>query len=209
MTVEDPYGGRAESSIMITACDADEIGIFSESTYYNVVPDVNSFTGIIVKGRAICDSFRIDSVVKREGEFSRKISMSVASRNESCGWFVQHGVEGTSNAFTRDLTKFIGGYLKFSVKSSVDLLVGIRSGNVLSGQEDSKVLLSDYSNFSPDDNWHDISIPLKDFAGSPPKADFTEIKVLFEILSEQRSGGTGGSSESVWVDNVRWTRGGH
>ena len=69
---------------------------------------------------------------------------------------------------TRDLSNFVGGYLKFSVKSPVDLLVGIRSGDMLESQKDSKMLLSEYSNFLPDNNWHEMTIPLKDFNPSSP-----------------------------------------
>jgi hypothetical protein len=102
------------------------------------------------------------------------------------------------------MTSYAGGSLRFWVRSTVDLEVGIRSGDVTAGRERSKVLLSRSTAWRPSDQWQRACIPLALLVGPNPKADLSRIKVLVVVAVSERTGGTGGVPVDVWLDDVRW-----
>lgn len=184
-------------------------GIYCETCSDGVKLDVDSYLGIDYGGGGhfVPDdetSFVDDDIDFKEGSVSKRSTINVGSHGDWAIWFVFNGLTG-SNQDVKDMSVFTNGYLRFWVKCEPeikDLLVGIRSGDVLAGNEISKVNLSDYASFKADDTWHDISIPLQHFEG----ADLSKIKVFFNIGSSSgETGGTEGNA-TFWVDNVRWER---
>ena len=188
---------------------AEIFGIYTERPIPKVIPDSTGFVGIYYGGGGTFDEFVDDTDEFKEGEMSKRSTMTVGSGGPWAGWFVQHGKDGTPDSSTKDMSSFAGGHLRFWVKSPIDLLVGIRSGNVRAGQERSTVLLSSYDSFSPDNQWHQVSIPLSDFVGPSPKADLSQIKIFFNVASNAASGGTGGSPKTFWIDDIVWAKPGH
>lgn len=180
-------------------------GIYSETACYGVRLDVNAFLGLD-GGKPNPDSEFIDDPnEKQEGLFSKRFTVNVDPTDDWEFWFVQHGLT-SSDSETTDMSEFREGFLKFFVKSPIDLLVGIRSGNVQAGEETSRVCLSGFSSFEADNEWHAVSIPLSEFEGPSPKADLAQIKTFFVIGSTSEL--SGGTDEDVtfWVDDVRWVR---
>lgn len=188
------------------------LGIYSETPSDRLRPDVDSFIGTFKGAGAIfnANDFIDDNTEVQEGGISKKSTMSVdGSKGQYAGWFVQWGNRESPDSETRDMSTFEGGNLSFWVKSSINLEVGIRSGNVQPpGTETSKVILSrnSYPPFEPDNEWHKISIPLSDFTGEAPKADLSQIKIFFVVSSNTPSGGTGGVPKTFWIDDVRWEK---
>lgn len=181
------------------------LGIFSE-TGSTLEPDVNSFIGTF-SGNGGDIELVTESNEKKEGSISLKATLSVnASSGGFAGWFVSWGNEDLAddNSYTRSMSSYGGGSIIFWVKSTINLEVGVRSGNVDPGDETSKVLLSDFQSFAPDNTWRRVCIPISLFEGTAPKADLSQIKVFFVIASNTPSGGTGGVSQSFWIDDVRW-----
>ena len=114
------------------------------------------------------------------------------------GWFIQWGAEWNEGLST-DMSAYTNGYLKFLVKTAIDLSIGVRSNNITPGDESSTVRLSDYCEMN--DQWHDVSIPIADFLSEDARLDLTRMKILFNVTVAENTGGT----ESFWIDNVRWT----
>lgn len=184
-------------------------GLFSETFPDSVLPDVNSYIGICTEGSSQATLAAKDFNEKAEGEFSQRISMGVdETAGEFACWFVAWGVEGTSDFVTRDMSGYAEGYLSFWIKSPVNLEVSIRSGDVQAGTETSIVLLSGYPSFESDTTWRKICIPISDFVGtdSNPQVDLSIMKVLCSIASSERSGGTGGTRQTFWIDDIRWEK---
>jgi len=179
-------------------------GIYSE-TVSGVTLDVDSYMGKYAGGGATFNDgdFVDDTSDYKEGDKSKKATMTVAAAGQYAGWFVQWGLSGSPDTETKDMSAYSGGSLKFWVKTPVDLEIGMRSGNVGAGSETSKVLLSSYGSYT-DDSWHEVSIPISDFTGPSPKADLSQIKVLFNVASCAASGGTGGVAKTFRIDNIRW-----
>jgi hypothetical protein len=181
------------------------LGIFSE-TGSTLQPDVNSFIGKF-QGNGGQIELVTDANEKKEGSVSLKATLSVsASSGGYAGWFVSWGNLDLAeeNSCTRNMSTYGGGSIVFWVKSTINLEVGVRSGNVQAGEESSKVLLSNFQSFAPDTTWRRVCIPLSLFQGAAPKADLSKIKVFFVIASNTPSGGTGGVLQSFWIDDVRW-----
>jgi hypothetical protein len=199
-----------DSSIVITVCNSTSFGIYSEGEHCKILLDQNSFLGMYSGGGARVIEFKDDPNEKWEGDFSKKMTINVAPTGQWAGWFIMYGVEGTPDSHTRDMLLFKGGSLRFCIKSEIhDLVVSIRSGNVGAGSE-YNVLLSEFPEFKVGE-WVEISIPIVRFTDPPPgnpKADLSQLKILFNIASSQQSDGTNGT-QSFWIDNVRWVRSGY
>ncbi|MFH0735333.1 MAG: carbohydrate binding domain-containing protein [bacterium] len=197
------------TSIIIKVKNSTTLGIFSETDNYKLLLDQNSFLGLYSGGGAVVNEFVDDPNEKREGNISKKMTINVASTNQWAGWFVMYGTETTPDSWTRDVTLFKGGTLKFWIKSEIsDLLIGLRSGDVTAGNE-YKMHLKNISGFQTG-QWVEISIPIVNFtdpSGGNEKADLSQLKVFFTIASAQESGGTNGT-KSFWIDQVRFIRSG-
>jgi hypothetical protein len=192
---------------IVPACTGASLGIYSETATERLRPDIDSYIGTYSGSGAIFNpsGFVDDNVDVKEGGISKRATMTVnGASGQFAGWYVQWGTVGTPDANARDMTAFTGGVLTFWVKSTINLEIGIRSGNVAPGNETSKIILSNYSPFRADSTWYKVSIPVSDFAGSAPKADLSRIKVLFNVASNTPSGGTGGIAKTFWIDDVRW-----
>jgi hypothetical protein len=192
----------------LLSCTEEEcyvFGIYTETACYSVRFDVNAFLGIDRAKPNPNSEFIDDADERQEGLVSKRFTVNVGPTNDWEIWFVQHGLT-SSNYETKDMSAFREGFLTFFVKSPIDLLVGIRSGNVQAGEETSKVCLSGFSSFDADNEWHKVSIPLSEFEGPSPKADLAQIKVFFVIgTTSELSGGTDGDV-TFWVDDVRWVK---
>ena len=204
--------------LLILSCDKtpqgpeevpEDFGIYSESTQIGVNLDVDSFLGTDFGGGGrfipTTDSGFVDDInEKMEGDISKRSTINVASSGQWAIWFVQQGLTSSNNE-TRDMSKYSGGTITFWVKAQPqvqDLLVGIRSGNVLAGNE-RKVLLSRYG-FSANNQWSKVSVLLDDLEGTSPKADLSKIKVFFVVGSgSDDTRGTNGDA-TFWIDDVRW-----
>lgn len=208
--VTDGENPPVDSTIEITVCNSTSFGIYSEGEHCRILLDQNGFLGLYSGGGAEVIEFVDDHNEKYEGAFSKKMAVNVALTNQWVGWFVMYGVSGTPDSHNRDMSLFDGGSLRFCIKSEIDdLVVSIRSGDVTPGYEHT-VLLSEFPEFQVGE-WVEMSIPLVRFTDPPPgkpKADLSQIKVLFNIASCQESGGSDGD-QTCWVDNVRWVRSGY
>lgn len=118
------------------------------------------------------------------------------------GWTVIWGTNSLLETETKDMSDFYDGALRFWLKAphglQSKLQVGIRSGNVPAGSEASKVSLDDYATF--DNRWHEVSVPIKVFAGSCPLADLSRLRCFFTIAVVGKTSG----EETFLVDDVRW-----
>lgn len=144
-------------------------------------------------------SFGIDYSTFTEGNHSNKAAFGITA-SQWAGWFVQEGGDG-SNA-TRYMVTYSSGYLAFSFKSLVDVQVGIRSANVLSGNETSKLLLGQDLGVLLNDQWQDVSIPISTFTALDTNLDLSTMTVYFNaaVVGAQ----VGAASGSFWIDNARW-----
>jgi hypothetical protein len=184
-----------------------QVGIYCETCPNRLSPNIDSFIGTYVGNGASIDTFLDDYSTYVEGSFSKKTTLSVnGSAGGYAGWFVQWGVEGTADSYSKDMSVFKSGKLSFWVKSTINLLVGIRSGNIPAGTENSDVLLTSYASFQPDSQWHQVCIPISDLISADPRTDLTKIKIFFNVASNTSSGGTGGVEETFWIDDVQWIR---
>jgi hypothetical protein len=190
------------------ACN--EIGVFSETACWRLQFDVNAFLGVSSGGNSIGEpdpfvGFRDDPYENVEGRISKLTTVNLAPDDQWAVWFVQHGLTD-DDADTLDLSAYRGGYLEFWVKSPIDLVLGIRSGDVPAGMETSKICLSGLASFTPDDTWQFITVPLSLLEGGYPKADLSQIKVFFVIGSTSELSGATNGDVSFWVDDVRWVK---
>lgn len=191
------------SSSTGTTQDSVDLGIFSE-TAPSLRPDVETFFGTFAGAGGVVSEFRSDASTKQEGSSSLRASLRSTGRGFA-GWFVAWGDASrySDEKFTRDMSRFAGGSLRFWVITPVDLDVGVRSGNVSAGVETSKTLLSQLG-VAPGASWKRACLPLRPLAGASPLADLARSKILFVVAVSERSGGTGGSPVTVWIDDVRW-----
>jgi hypothetical protein len=193
-------------------CEDQILGIYSETASNRLVPGIDTFIGIDKHLNATFSEsdFIDDSQDHKEGGISKKATMSVdGSKGQWAVWFIQWGQEGSPESETIDMSAYADGTLSFWVKSSINLEIGIRSGNIDPNEARSKVYLNNYSSFKDDNVWHRLSIPIPDFLGSnaqKPLADLKQIKILFAVASNTPSGGTGGVPKTFWIDDVRWEK---
>lgn len=189
-----------------------EFGILSESID-GLKLDVQGYLGLFDGGGGkFVPNYDEGLVAERqtvkEGESSIKATIEVGPVGEWAGWFIQYGLTSSSSE-TIDMCAFAGGMLKFWIKAEPEvrnLLVGIRSGDHLPGEEKSKVFLSDYPSFHADNQWHEVSIPIDHLVNSSEgfRTDLTQIKVLFMVASSSNeTGGTNGVA-AFYIDNIHW-----
>lgn len=149
----------------------------------------------------------IDSGNAAEGIWSLRAEFYIRS-NGWAGWYIEEG--GVGGNETRDLSHFLlNGHLRFSVMTTVELEIGIRSDNISPGDEQSKVCLLQYE-IPADGTWHDVAIPLFDFwmlEWQPPtqfRLDFSKMEVYF--IASVGPCTEGVAVGTYWIDNVRWTK---
>lgn len=151
-----------------------------------------------------------DTVSPPEGNKSLKVVLqnkTVATQFQGLSFFWGRAEDQIADTFTRDMSNYYDGSLRFWFKGPNNptlingLLVGIRSGNVASGKEISKVLLSKYTPF--DGNWHVVTIPLTSFTGGRPLADLSRMKILMSVGLAGAISGTE-SQRTFYLDNIRW-----
>jgi len=100
-----------------------------------------------------------------------------------------------------DLSKYINGYLCFSVRTTTGILtkVGIKSGESIFGEE---AWISDLYNYGFLQNglWNEICIPISNFLNVNKRLDLTSISQYFMVAGE-------GLSQINIVDfyNIYWT----
>jgi hypothetical protein len=137
----------------------------------------------------------------KEGGSSVRTKVYGTSTNSYSGWTVIWGTNSSLETETKDMSEFYDGSLRFWLKAPPGLqgklTIGIRSGNVISGKELSKVSLDDYF---IDGSWHAVSLPLKAFAGPRPWADISRVRCFFTIAVV----GTTPGPQELLVDDVRW-----
>ncbi len=185
--------------------ESDRLGLLSDTTK-GLKLDTDSFLGTFGN---ISNNYLIiseDSTILMEGPKSLKISIKTNKNlEEFAGWFICWGPKALTgdNKCTLNMSDYRTGTVEFWIKSPINLLFSIRSGNISEGEELSKILLSEIENFVPDNNWHHIKIPLSLFSSS---ADFTKIKVFFTLASNLSSGGTNDSLCTYWIDDLIWRK---
>ncbi|MFC1546644.1 hypothetical protein ACFL4O_02885 [bacterium] len=91
--------------------------------------------------------------------------------------------------------------VNFWVKTSTDLAVSMRSQNITSGTEQSKIHLAEYG-VTTDNTWQEVSIIIDDFAQRDSRINFSSVTVLFNIGPEAEYSGTG--SGTFWVDDISY-----
>lgn len=179
------------------------LGIYSE-TEQRLRPDRDVFIGTFSGGGAEF-ALQRDTRVRDEGAESLRSTVRTTGEGYA-GWFVTWGTRSRAgdDAWTRDMSAYAGGSLRLSARATVELEVGIRSGNIRPGEESSRVLLSRSTRFIPGTGWQRLCIPLEQLAGPEPLADLSRIKVLFVVAVSRATGGTAGAQVSFWIDDVRW-----
>ncbi|MFN0118549.1 MAG: hypothetical protein ACKVQC_09700 [Elusimicrobiota bacterium] len=113
-------------------------------------------------------------------------------------WFTN--VDGASG--TRFMRFYESGYLTFWVKTSYDLQVAIRSGNIAPGAERSKIRLSEIG-IPLNNTWQRVFIALSEFKAKEPLLDFDQIQTYFAVgaLSSQIGPVVGGE---FGIDDVKF-----
>lgn len=94
------------------------------------------------------------------------------------------------------------GYLSFSVRTTNDLQVAIRSGNINAGTEKSKIRLSEFG-VPLNGEWQKVVIPLSEFAAREPQFDFDRIQTYFAITALSAQIGPV-SNQTFDIDDVKW-----
>jgi len=84
-------------------------GIFSESAPEGITPGVDSFIGRNFGQGGIFHEFEDDSAEKREGNISKRTTVTVGPNGPWVVWFAAHGLEGTADSITKDMSSFAGG----------------------------------------------------------------------------------------------------
>lgn len=201
-------GQTALAVVEVTNDDLnEELGLLSESIS-GITLDSDSFLGVQAGPGGSTISVGPSPDV-REGLESFVSTVSLVA-NGFAGWFITHGVSGSPDVVTRDMSVYYDGSIRFWFKATASLAgkvqLGIRSGNVPSGTEVSKLLLTpayaaDGAANLFDGQWHPMAVPIELFARPPPFADLSRIKTFaaFYVLS-----GPGATAGTFFVDNLRW-----
>jgi hypothetical protein len=95
------------------------------------------------------------------------------------------------------------GYLRFSVKTPVDLEITIRSSNINPNTNRAKIRLSELG-VPLDNQWHDVVVALSDLSSRQTGFDFSRMKTYFVIGTTAGILGHDASNIIFDVDHVRW-----
>ena len=179
-----------------------EFGVFS-STRTNLQFGNNSTILTFYGGGASSPLLTNQALGLVAGEPILQTSVNQTGTTSYSGWAVQFGTNSpTTN--TLDMSAYYDGIIRFYFSAPRALLgtmtLGIRSGNVASGSEESTVSLDAYATF--DGQWHAVAIPIAALAGPRPKADLSRIQDLCTITV---TGGVGVQTFSI--EDVRWDSG--
>ncbi|PWU19834.1 MAG: hypothetical protein C5B50_05240 [Verrucomicrobia bacterium] len=195
----------ATANVQITSANLQrEFGVVSD-TRTNLNLDVDSKLLAFFGGSASSAPVITNNIYDRvEGFSSVQTTVNQISADSFSGWTVQWGLAGSADTNTTDMSWFYDGFIRFALKAPAALqtnfVVGIRSGNVPASTELSKVPLAGYATF--DNQWHEVAIPIKIFAGSRPWADLSRTKNFFTITVVGNTG-----QQTFLIDNVRWDTG--
>lgn len=203
MAVSIGEGCSRESTSPDTSADSTDLGIYRE-TAPSLRPDLDIFFGTLSGLGGVVGPFASDVANRAEGTTSLRLTVQTSGKGFA-GWFTAWGdaTRYADEGFTRDMSRFAGGSLRFAVNSPVNLEVGIRSGNVAAGSESSKVLLSQLW-VAMGSGWKPVCLPMSLVTGPSPQADAKRIKILFVVAVSEGAGGTGGVPVTFWIDSVRW-----
>lgn len=97
------------------------------------------------------------------------------------------------------------GYLRFWIKSTVDVRIGIRSENIPAGGERSKVWLRSDGYANLQGEWEEVAIPLHDFDELEQRLRCDQVAVFFMAAAEGRHYGNA-TSGTFKLDHIRWTK---
>ena len=158
------------------------------------------FVGVFKSGGSTLFELSDETTFFQEGSRSTKALFNIPALGWG-GWYVEEGAAG--GAETRDMSNFAGGRLRFSVKTPINLKVGI-------GKEEnnSVVELIDLGSYL-DDQWHEISIAMSallSLSQSHVPLDFSMISVFFTVTAGSDINNNQAISGSFYIDNVRWTQ---
>ncbi|ACY17277.1 discoidin domain-containing protein [Haliangium ochraceum] len=168
----------------------------------------NGNYGVYTETASVVDSFDLQS---EGGLFVWENTLQAApgapfEGGESLAYQSTPGLAWFGMSFTpdvkHDLRAFASGYLHFALKttSTTRFQIGMKSGNVDNlGQ--SWIAFengNDPYGFARDGQWHEIEIPLSDFAS----VDLGEVSQLFELL------GTDGAITNIEIDDIYFGGGG-
>ena len=202
---------NAGNNLIFNYLEPKECGLYSESTPVCFVFGNDSDIGFVKSSRnSSLSLFRDDTNCKAEGPISKKTTWAVTEDGWAV-WFIQFGKLGTPDLVNTDMSDFEDGKLTFWVKTSINLEIGMRSNGIDPGDGEPVIYLQPYLEEagvpfdSIKDKWVKICVPIKTFQQLQPKLNLEEMKILFFVASNQRSGGTpNGTSQTFWIDDVRW-----
>lgn len=181
---------------------ADAYGVYSETDRLRLLIDVDSSIGVFSSDNATFDGDAFADITTdvQEGIYAKRTTVRVGTTDAYAGWFIQYGLMGSNDTINMDYYK--NGYLKFWVKTPINLEVKIRSSDVDSDINQAKIFLSSISGFDNDNEWHEVAVPLSGFSG----VSWNIIKEFFIISSVSDIDGTGGETKTFYVDHIRWTK---
>lgn len=193
--------GELEVEIVSSPVVPVSFGIYDESSTHlemGVEGDILTYNG----GDALPITLMNNTSNPGEGTASLDLTVNHPNPRAYSGIAVQWGTNGSGQSLTRDMSKYYAGDLNLMLKAPPVLQgkvqVGIRSGNVGAGTELSLVWLTDSGLF--DNRWHQIRLPIRDFAKSAPWANLSRMKIFFNLAV---IGSTGGAT-TLSIDAVRW-----
>ncbi len=195
-TVVASAEGESGSADVRVGADSNYYGILSD-TYLNpsIKFDTNNppdpdggYMGFWPFGEI---SMAGDNTTYTEAPGSSKITIT----SGWAGMYVMFGYDGTpsgGSAVETDMSFYSDAYLRFDVKTSTEVIVGVE----WQGGSASKKIHEDLG-IEMDDTWYPVEIDLSTLPG----IDFSTIKLPFLFSVD---GGTGGTV--FWIDKVRWEK---
>jgi hypothetical protein len=197
-----------------TADLSDQLGLLSETVIPSLDLDENNPNrdGSLAKYGSYATLYPdlsdspSDCPDPQEGSKCTRTYFRSMSSNQYGGWAIQWGTFDQDDTYTKDMSAFYDGSIRFWFKGppqlSDNLYFAIRSGNVEAGDESSQALLGDLG-VSFNDQWQAVTIPLAQWAKPRPFADLSRMKVFTAFTVKHGITGPD-ASRTFYIDNLRW-----
>jgi hypothetical protein len=105
----------------------------------------------------------------------------------------------------KNMIAYSYGYIRFNIRSSYDIQIGIRSSNISANTNTAKQYISQYGwSAASGASFQSVVIPVNDLVTAPAGTDLTQMVDMF-IAAAVASRIGAQTNQSFWIDNIRWT----